>query len=156
MAGFFVCDRSRETAAVPNPSRATARREAKSGSVDAVDKYGLGHCVLYNLGMPENGGAVSHKKLYLWGLVAAAILLAGIAYATYWARSNDGTQSSTNAVNAALVQSQTAAETTIPSTSNPVKDATPAVNPVEAANPFNTSSARNTNSSTNDYKNPFQ
>lgn len=55
-------------------------------------------------------------------------------------------------------QAQTsAAQTQIPATSNPVKDATPAINPVQAANPFATSSnTTSTNSSNNGYQNPFQ
>ncbi len=95
------------------------------------------------------------KNLYMVAGVAVLVLVMGIAYASYSHRT-ESTNASVSAqqVNYAIVQTQTAASTSVPTTSNPVKAATPAVNPIDATNPFNGTSSSSAAGS-GGYQNPF-
>ncbi len=83
------------------------------------------------------------QKNALIGLVAVGVVIVvGFALLFLYPKKSQDVKTVEN-LSASLTDITTAA---VPATADPLKEATPAVNPVETANPFNT----------NAYKNPFE
>lgn len=93
---------------------------------------------------PHAGMSLHTKELLAFAVVVALIII-GAGY--WWYRSWQAAQSvqSLQELNAAL--GEASATTTVPATSDPLKTATPAVNPTQKTNPFTPKS--------NAYQNPF-
>ena len=89
----------------------------------------------------------SQKNKYVIGALAAVVLIVIVAFAWWFLRQKRVQQeaSQTAELNSTQDKNNATTSASIPTTDNPLKSATPAVNPIEKTNPFN-----------NEYQNPFQ
>ncbi|MDE1919182.1 MAG: hypothetical protein KGH56_00600 [Patescibacteria group bacterium] len=106
--------------------------------------------------MPENADTAKNV-LNTRTIAAIVVVIVVIALAAWYAWPAPQQQSAQTAgeLNAALEQVQSASSVSVPATSNPLKQATPAVNPIDVTNPFN-SPAASSGAANHAYQNPFQ
>ena len=87
------------------------------------------------------------QKKYIISALGAVILIVIVAFAWWFLRQKRVQQevSQTAELNSSLDAITATTSVNVPTTDNPLKSATPTVNPIEKTNPFN-----------NEYQNPFQ
>ncbi len=89
----------------------------------------------------------SQKNKYIISALTAVVLIVIVVFAWWFLRQKRIQQeaSQTAELNSSLDAIMATTSVEVPTTADPLKSATPAVNPIEKTNPFN-----------NEYQNPFQ
>lgn len=110
--------------------------------------------------MPEEHASTIPIHYYYLAAGVGVLLIGGIVWYALSRTHTIDTSAIEQQATDALLNTQATATSSIPATSNPVKDATPAVNPVRAANPFDvgggSSGSAASTKGTNGYQNPFE
>lgn len=89
----------------------------------------------------------SQKNKYIIGAIGAVVLVIIVIFAWWFLRQKNVQQEAvrTAELNSSLDAITATTSVEVPTTADPLKSATPEVNPIEKTNPFN-----------NEYQNPFQ
>lgn len=105
--------------------------------------------------MPENADTASVLNIRTVATAVAALAVIALVAWYVWPAPPSQSAQTAGELNAALEQVQSASSVSVPATANPLKQATPAVNPIDVTNPFN-SPAAPSSAEDHAYQNPFQ